>query len=237
MNLPRRMGYGTVTIVAELHLDLAESTMPYGGVNVFLDTSTADVTSSVANPPVEGARFSWNWTRIDEVTGYPTAYDGVGYFLARSSLPAARRNSSASDGLIQTNGTGDGRFGTQSFEQSSMVTTLTITYTPEDPNTTAREERVTFSFSPGGSANTFVWAPGDSNGEPSSDVPLGSVLRLGVTAWSSTYTFHPSTTDVTIGARVRTTLYLERFVAPSGPGSPTHEPYSTVDQETLCIGR
>jgi hypothetical protein len=266
VDLQRYQGWGTTMIVAEMELSAVSGSMPMGGWSIVVATGgTGDLgpASDRGVPSTRtGARLDWIWGMpYQDVVDLD---DRVAF--GRLASPTQWRGQTFA-GIevvtgVPTRGTKfDGQ--TEKFSQS-----LVLIYQPENPYTLAREETVNIAFPTPGAAScvtsstcsigeTCVHLPGANTGaclptvtyransgttqvDPANDIPVGSVLSIGITAGSYAYEFTPmgAPFPFTANARVVADLKLKSFNEPPGGSGlpPVTIPYSSITRDRVCPG-
>jgi hypothetical protein len=219
VDLARYQGWGATTITAELQVHSTDSGEPMGGWSVVVATGgTGDVgTPQETGVPTTrtGARFDWLW-------GLPyTFYGDTADRLAYGRLPSSWRGPMFAGGtMVAERGRAVPTSAFNSGSTAVVTQQFIITYQPEDPGTTAIEERVSIGYPQtatssctmssncttigtdcvvtalGGPSQcmqvqTYAADMDGNTADPANDIPVGSRLSIGVTAGSYTYTFRP----------------------------------------------
>ena len=238
IEIPRRVGWGRIEIVATLEARVIRPAMPgpedvvqpLGGWSVVLSSGGVGDVGAASNrgipAGISGIAFDWFWSRagMSDPTPYPG--DGMRYRSLTRGARGASPSDSEGEDIVNANADleGDGAWVTQN---------VVIEYQPDDPSTpTANEEHVSFIANGGPSdfdASTAV--------PPNRDLPVGSTLRIGFTAGSYSRVFTPpGGPALTFGAPVEARIRLYT-VTPrtSGPGA-DYVYHATISQLDVCPG-
>ena len=229
-----RVGWGPVRMAVELQVRTLDGGYPFGGWSIVLATGgTGDLGAARdfgVPTTLTGARFDWWWGGVSPITSFPEDSDRSGY-RAMSGLGFPVRGYVRGDarGLYDVvNSDADLASGSTAPVTQRMI----IEYQPENPYTSAREEEVRLTAN----GNTTVYRPdtSDDTSDPRNDVPVGSPLRIGLTAGSYAHTFSPGGPPITLGARIHARVRLTTFSPPVGPGAPTWVDHVTVSRAQIC---
>ena len=266
LELQRYQGWGPTTLVVEMRVRSTDGGEPMGGWAVVVGTGgTGDLGTPAARgvPSTRtGAHVDWFWgspgsTGSSGSTGIPGPTDRIAY-TAFGSL-RWRGPLFVSGGAV---GVPVVTAAFDAGQTTALSQVMIITYQPEIPSTSTREERVTIAL-PGpvctadadctsgvpcaalvtnaptrycGTVAHSSYAPDalPDTDDPNDDVPIGSRLSIGITAGNFAQTFRPpgASWDVTNSASVVADVLLYREFVGSDPIIPI----SAIRRAGLCPG-
>lgn len=242
VDLDKYVGWGPVRFEVQVEAELLEG-VPMGGWSfVVANGGTGDLgTPEDYGVPrtLTGVRFDWQWTGLETYYDIPDEGDEHGYqrMVGDGFWPRGLTNCGAgcrADGRTTvpnqaTTGLSSGRVGV-------VTQQLVIEYQPENPYTSAREERV--SITAGGSTRVFLADDGiRETSDPGDDLPIGSRLRVGFAAGTYEHTYHEpdGAGPYTARGRVRARALLTRVQPPDSVlGEVMYTDYATISRALIC---
>ncbi|AKF04232.1 MopE-related protein [Sandaracinus amylolyticus] len=223
------VGWGRVRIELTVEARTTGSGMPLGGWSLVLARGGSGDLGAPSDRGVpttlQGVSFDWHWSGFSVFSPYPAQND-VFRYRRHGAGGGIRGSSNGSDGEDVVNGDADLDAGGSSWVAQRLI----VDYQPDDPRTAANEEIVTLTVN--GGTQTHRADGSSSTIDPANDMPVGSPLRIGLTAG----TFSRTVEGVTFGAPVEARVHLATFEPPRGPGSGTWTYYVPVTREDVCPG-
>ena len=243
IEIPRRVGWGKIQIVAALEARVIRPSapgpfdvvQPLGGWSIVLSSGGVGDIGPASNRGIpaglSGVSFDWFWSIEAPAGPVPSTNDGMRY----RSLTRGPRGTNPSDaeGEDITDFDADLEGGGSRVTQNVM-----IEYTPDDPSTaTANEELVRFTAHRGFKEFSARPPIPAMTVTPSNDLPVGSTLRIGFTAGSYSRVFTPpGGPALTFGAPVEARLRLYTLTPRSGGVPPAYDYHATLSQQDVCPG-
>lgn len=238
IEVPRRVGWGTIRIVATLEARVIppaaprpdDVVQPLGGWSVVLSSGGVGDVGDPSNrgipAGISGIAFDWFWSRIGIFDPVPAAGDGMRYRSLTGGVRGTRPSDSEADDISNADADleGDGAWVSQ---------TVIIEYQPDDPSTpTSNDEHVRFIANGGGldfDPSTAV--------PPNRDLPVGSTLRIGFTAGTYSRVFTPrGSPALTFGAPVEARVRLYTVTPRMFSSGADYAYHATISQQDVCPG-
>ncbi|UJR83251.1 putative metal-binding motif-containing protein [Sandaracinus amylolyticus] len=223
------VGWGRVRIELTVEARTTGSGWPLGGWSLVLARGgggdVGDPASRGVPAGVQGISFDWYWSGFSVFSPYPSENDVLRYRRLGSG-GGIRGGANDSDGEDVVGFEAD----LDADGSTWVAQRLIVDYQPDDPRTTTNEERVTVTAN--GGTRTYYADGESSTGDPANDMPVGSPLRIGLTAG----TYSRTISGAPFGAPVEARVHLATFVPPSGPGSGTWTYYVPVTRDEICPG-
>jgi hypothetical protein len=210
--------------------------VPLGGWAIAFSTDgSVGVGTPENNGVPSGHAAKWYWAAYYCMNNNPPAADDVVRFSGfRAQGTGQDWSCSQGKGLI---GGSTGFSGGTSWMEQRMR----VRYTPDDPSTSPdnEEEIKVWAWGPnGGNESSYTYLPDDGNDpSPNNEIPVGSNLRIGITAGTFTDTgFDGPPAGSVFGMPIEAKVQLWRFEPPDGPGDdPVYDlEEATVSRQALC---